>query len=201
MVSKSRPKPIDAVVIHHTVVPEQDWSQERTSAALRSSDLAYDGKAPYHRGIGNSWHYQARPDETVGYHSGNYDMNLRSVGIALTGNFNQDQPTPHQKHQLGHQIKDLMAEYHIPRNRVFLHKQVRDKPTACPGSFITKTFLDTLLHNMSCEPQKKRVTELTTQVKRLQVETRKLTGEVHEANGVIKDFENVFMETKSLLSL
>lgn len=188
--SRNRQRSVDALVIHHTVVPEQDWSISRTTKALRNSHLAYDGKAPYHRVIGKSWKYKARPDYTIGYHAGNWDMNTRSIGIALVGDFTQDQPTDYQKKELANAIRDLMKKYNIPRKRVFLHKEI--KKTACPGTFITHAFIDIILEStMSCEKYKELDKERVAQIKRLQKESRKLTGMVHGLQGEVKEFEQV----------
>lgn len=113
---------------------------------LNNSSQAYDGRAPYHRILGHDWDVAGRPDNTIGYQSGSSTVtNNQSMGIALVGNFETDTPTDYQKKRLGETLKVLMKQYGVPRSRVFLHKEVRDNPTACPGAYITKQFIDILL--------------------------------------------------------
>jgi len=151
--SIKRTKTINAIVIHHTVVPEQSATQEKASEALNRNKYAYDGKPPYHYIIGNTWDYQGRPYDTIGYHAGSPEWNAVAIGVVLVGNFNNDTITAHQKKRLGEVIKTLMKQYSIPRNRVFLHKEIRPKPTACPGSSINQQFISSLLIPMTTDQE------------------------------------------------
>ena len=201
-----RSKPIDALVIHHTVVPAQNSTQAATSAALNKNQYAYDGKPPYHYVIGNSWDYQTRPYNTVGYQAGSKYWNDVSIGIALTGNFQVDIPTAHQQKRLGEVIKELMRVYNIPRERVFLHKQVRPTPTACPGTFITQRFIDILLLDTmpTCEQQLEEAKrfdreERVPQIKRLQDESRTLTQKVRDLEQIVSDKDGTIAERDRIL--
>ena len=49
-----------------------------------------------------------RPENSVGYHAGNWLMNLQSIAICLNGNFDYDQPTDYQKTQLGSLLSRLL---------------------------------------------------------------------------------------------
>lgn len=137
------------LIIHHTVIP-QEYGQEKTLgiilAAHKAAGLAYDGRIAYHYVIGDGWVTQGRSENTVGYHAGNWLMNLQSIAICLNGNFNIDQPTDYQKQKLTTLLRELMRKYNIPRERVKLHREVRNEPTACPGAHITQSLIDSLLN-------------------------------------------------------
>jgi len=60
-------------------------------------------------------------------------MNSMSIGVALVGNFNAEQPTPRQLHSLAVLIKSLSDYYRIPASRVLGHGDVPGANTDCPG--------------------------------------------------------------------
>ncbi len=132
------------LVIHHSVTP-QNWDQQPTVDLILQSHiargLAYDGHIAYHLLVGKDWTYVGRPINSVGYHAGNWLVNLSSIAICLVGNFNNDMPTPWQEQELRKYLtlyKNLSLK---------LHKEVRLQPTACPGDHITHPYLTSLTVN------------------------------------------------------
>lgn len=119
---------IDRIVIHHNATTNKD-------VALNT--WLQGGPA------NTSAHYEITPDEIIGavgeeftaWHSGDWDMNLRSIGLEhvnSTGapNWEIDEKTYEQSARL---IKDIADRYGFPvdREHVIPHKEV--SATACPG--------------------------------------------------------------------
>lgn len=208
--TKIRTKPIDALIVHHTVTPQM-WSQEQTMKNLNASKEAYDGKAPYHRIIGHDWDTVGRPDNTVGHQSGSSTVtNDQSMGIALVGNFNEDTITPYQEKRLGEILRELSKQYSVKPERVFLHREVRDEPTACPGNKTTKSFITNLLQKPMPEktlhdfivdgmPADERITALKTQVGTLQGEVRKRDDMINSPTEGIQALKNTVADRDKLL--
>jgi hypothetical protein len=134
------------IVVHHAVMP-QDWPQAKAMSAIlsahRSAGLAYDGRIAYHWVIGDGWTAQGRPDNTVGYHAGNWLVNLSSVAICLMGNFNDNKLTPYQTKWLTEKLWDYMADYNLNRSAIKLHRNI--SATACPGRNIDLPLIYDLL--------------------------------------------------------
>ena len=59
--------------------------------------------------------------------------NNYGIGICLVGNFELTSPTPRQMIALQSLVRALMGRYHIAPEKIFSHRQVRPKPTRCPG--------------------------------------------------------------------
>lgn len=145
---------ITTIVIHHSVTP-QSWSKEKTLKVI-DDEHHNPNIHSFKNGIGLYVAYHmlifpdgnikdTRPINEVGHHAGNLPVNNVSVGICLIGNFETDQPTPEQSDSLKRILKSLMADYGITRDNIKLHKEVRLKPTACPGKNITHAYIDSLL--------------------------------------------------------
>ena len=129
-----RPSTI-GVVVHHTVTAN-NISQTALRNIFRSSFgvnyigynyvITADGK--WYTDIGHAaW----------GIHSntGAYQNN-NSVGIALAGNFEKQNPTKAQLETLSSIIKQMMRTYNVPQSRVVGHRDTA--ATACPGKNLYK---------------------------------------------------------------
>jgi hypothetical protein len=88
-----------------------------------------------------AYHWLIEPDGTarrllgdtaIGWHAGNWTINVRSAGIALAGNYEHDQPPPAQLAGAAQIINT--AYLHVARKRVFGHKEIREDLT-CPGDY------------------------------------------------------------------
>lgn len=136
-------------ILHHSVVP-QSWGKEQTITNIKNS---HDGVVPYHVVIGKDWTYTDPNQKEVKLHAGNYPVNLVSVAVCMNGNFVTDTPTPYQREQLKKTLKGWMGQYSITRANIKLHREVRLKPTACPGK-LDQNFISLLLTpTMTCEQQ------------------------------------------------
>ncbi|HHW02456.1 MAG TPA: N-acetylmuramoyl-L-alanine amidase [Thermoanaerobacterales bacterium] len=86
---------------------------------------------------------KGRPDFVQGAHCSAQGMNFKSIGIALTGNFDSiDNPYGQKGHTkpTGAQIAALkkllfylMDIYQIPQSRIIKHRDVAGAATSCPG--------------------------------------------------------------------
>jgi len=93
-------------------------------------------------GIG--YHYVVRKNGSVetgreesqsGAHAGP-DYNNRSIGICVTGNFEENDPTPDQMEALAELVLSVSEGYEIPPERVLGHRDV--SATLCPGERLYK---------------------------------------------------------------
>lgn len=91
--------------------------------------------------------WEGRPIELQGAHAGNGDANAGNVGVALSGDFDNQQPTAKQKQVLRAVIESLMATYRVPAMRLATHREVkrafRLPMTECPGKNL-QAFVDSL---------------------------------------------------------
>jgi len=78
--------------------------------------------------VGGRWKKQLS-----GGHCSNQKMNQIGIGICLVGNFEKQRPTKRQMESLSTLVMHLQKELRIPKSRVILHKEVKQKSTLCPG--------------------------------------------------------------------
>lgn len=126
------------IVIHHSATPNGSanaFDSFHRQKRHMSNGLAYhfvvgngngaqDGKIE----VGNRWKKQL-----AGGHCSNQKMNQVGIGICLVGNFQAQRPTSRQLQSLADLVRHLQREYSIPKSRVILHKEVKQKSTLCPG--------------------------------------------------------------------
>ena len=115
---------IQTIVIH--------WIVGRLSAA----DAVFanpSADASAHYGIGGNTTHQYVQEQDTAWHAGNWDMNLRSIGIEHEGG--PDLPISEDTYKTSAKlVADIASRYNIPldREHVIQHKEVR--PTQCPGT-------------------------------------------------------------------
>lgn len=66
---------------------------------------------------------------------GNREANKTLIGICCLGNFERDKINDIQKKTLFQFLQFLKIIFDWDSSLIFGHKEVRDKPTACPGRF------------------------------------------------------------------
>lgn len=111
------------IVYHHTV--DKDLTPEKINELHQARGWAGIGYHFYIRKDGTI--YRGRPENAIGSHSPS--VNNKAFGIALEGNFNEEQLTLEQKNSVIELSKYLMKKYNIKDLK--RHKDVR--PTECPG--------------------------------------------------------------------
>lgn len=149
-------KQIDAIVIHHTAnLP--GMTLERLSAMhllrLYASHYIYPPKEEkqikgqpiwsghFHNGkqVFYSYHWLVREngtierllaDNEIGWQSGNWDVNTRSIAICLDGDYRQHDPS---ERMLGAVAELIRSSYGVvPKEHIFGHEEI-NKKTDCPG--------------------------------------------------------------------
>jgi len=138
------------IVLHHTLTDRDTTTFEAVNNYHKQqwnfkSSLGY--YIGYHYFItANGKVYQGRNDWEIGAHCTQQSKNYDGIGICLTGNFDNQNPSQKQLDSLKILIEDLMAKHNIPNQNLKFH---RDYATykSCPGSNIPKDFFDTLLNN------------------------------------------------------
>jgi hypothetical protein len=130
-------KSTEYIVVHHSVTPHEEPLSAAVARIRRShvsNGLAYDGNPAYHVIVATDGIALVRPENSMGYHAGNYRINQRSLAICLVGNFSTGMPTEYQKKKLALQIHHWQKQYKVSRSAVLLHRQI--KATQCPGNHI-----------------------------------------------------------------
>lgn len=119
----------DMIVVHHTGNPsDDDLSAEDIHEMHQNQGWAGIG---YHYVIRkNGQIEQGRPEWAVGSHA--YGENWHSIGIHVSGNFEEAEPTEYQIESLAYLIGWLCEEYDLdPSVAVVGHRDLM--ATACPG--------------------------------------------------------------------
>lgn len=84
----------------------------------------------YHFAVGTDGIvYQGRRENTVGWHSSNWDCNLRSLGVCFVGSFDSQEPNGAQYKAGVRLVADLAYKYHI--TQFSRHSDYAAK--SCPG--------------------------------------------------------------------
>jgi N-acetylmuramoyl-L-alanine amidase CwlA len=114
----------DRIVVH--------WIVGKLSAA----DAVFKNPASEvsaHYGIGNNVIHQYVVEQDTAWHAGNWDMNLRSIGIEHEGGPNL--PISEETYQTSaNLIREISQRHNIPidKNHIIPHRDI--KPTQCPGT-------------------------------------------------------------------
>lgn len=153
--------PIDTIVIHHTVKPVKVVNMLSAMGLIRQYAMDYlhkktfghdlYGKAIWsnhfrdNKQVFYAYHWlisedgkatRLLDDSSIAKHAGNWGINRRSIGIALSGNFEVDKP---RKAQLACLSKLIEAYYpKVGKNWILYHSEVAD--TLCPGKRLREVF-------------------------------------------------------------
>jgi len=148
-------KDVRLLVVHHTGLVVRDDPRpavERVRALYKYHALSRSwGDIGYHYIIdeaGQIYEGRAGGSGVVGGHA--YCNNIGTVGIALLGNFEIEQPSQAQAKSLQWLLRNLSQEYGIdPKRSVQFHGKSFDAPivrhrdllsTLCPGYYLTEAF-------------------------------------------------------------
>ena len=128
---------VTTVVVHHTAGTMSNDIRQVVSEINRLHSRKF-GKMGKSLGLTISYHYLITPDgkvwrtrdlEDVGYHAGNWNVNLHSIGVCLVGNFEKYRPTRAQVQSLDRLVRRLRSERGI--SKVIPHSYCR--ATLCCG--------------------------------------------------------------------
>lgn len=143
--------PISKIVTHHSA----GVRDANNAATLVSIDKNHAARLhPERNGFGLhvAYHFlifgdgvlkETRPLNEIGYHAGNFLINVQSIGICLVGNFVKEEPSTAQLVTLRQLLSRLQKEYKIEAKNVLSHRKI--KSTACPGTNMN----DTLIFNLA----------------------------------------------------
>jgi len=140
---------IKYIVVHHSVTPRdldinKSISSFNNNHSTRFPDMSESlgYKIAYHYIISGSGEVrQTRHENAIGYHASDWGVNESSIGICLTGNFDNETPSEKQMESL----KKLIVE--IKRNHdavVIGHRDVKGVTKSCPGKNFTDKMIDDL---------------------------------------------------------
>lgn len=135
----------NALVLHHT----DDPSPKPQFAKVYAYHDAGAGKKwppghgiQYPKFIEKDGRLVETGDESrVTWHAGNAYYNECGIAVCLAGDFTREAPTPAQLDSLVKVATDLQNRWGIPDNRIFLHREVRDGGTQCPGTDLRSLLL------------------------------------------------------------
>jgi len=137
---------IDSIVLHTMV----GWIAGADARFKNSSSIvsAHYGVRMYDVPV---WQWVSEND--VAYHAGNWIVNLTSIGIEHEDAGKYNDPRPDILYQTsGKLVAEIAARYHIPIVRgtggpgIYDHRDVSDKPTACPDSLDTDRIIQIALN-------------------------------------------------------
>lgn len=122
---------IKYLIIHQTATPKTETSFEKIKRFHLRQGM---GNIAYHYFIeANGRLRKGRNESTAGTHTKASQMNLKSLGICLAGDFDFEEPEPAQLETLKKLLEFLSSKYQIPRENILGHNEVPGSVTNCPG--------------------------------------------------------------------
>ncbi len=165
-------KPLDTLVLHHTEEdPQISLAKLNAIGLLRQYGFQYlENNVPGHvvkdeavwsghfrqgKMVFFAYHWLIRPDgscerlledQALGWHAGNWEINTRSIGIALSGNYEHSTPPVAQ---LAATAQLIRAHYpSISPARILGHCEIRPELT-CPGEHFLADWREALLQDIT----------------------------------------------------
>jgi hypothetical protein len=134
---------IHRITVHHTAGPSF-WGQSDDAVAdeirrIQRYHQREQGWADigYHFLIdraGRIW--QGRDLRLQGAHA--RDQNAGNIGVALLGNYDQQEVTPAQRRSLAAFISILATRYSVSSTNLYTHREICNGKTACPGPRVAR---------------------------------------------------------------
>ncbi len=165
----SERRPVDTIVIHHTeeaadmrlgklsaiglvrqyarqylsdnVLGKHVRGEPMWSGHFRNGEMVFFA---YHWLIrANGVAERLLEDRYIGWHAGNWDVNTRSVGIALSGNYENGTPPITQIEATARVIREYYA--HVAKSGIVGHREVTEGIT-CPGADFLEEWKEKLIN-------------------------------------------------------
>ncbi len=133
------------IIIHHSLSTDHDNFDWQSIWDYHTRDNGWEAIG-YHWGIEyNKGKYEVcvgRPEMTVGAHCKELEMNQRSLGICLVGNFDINKVPKDQWKVAIDLVKKKMKEFNIPVYKVWGHGETQREAKAsyiksCPGKLFS----------------------------------------------------------------
>ncbi|MFH1232998.1 MAG: peptidoglycan recognition family protein [Patescibacteria group bacterium] len=130
-------KTSDFIIIHHSATARDSTTLNAVNKAHQKS-FNYKSSLGWYVGyhyviIGDGTVYQTRNDTDYGAHCRADNMNSKSIGICLFGNFEIEQPSEKQLESLKKIVEKLRKKYNIKNSNILGHCQINGSKTVCPG--------------------------------------------------------------------
>lgn len=119
-------------------------------SATKKIETSFEKIKKFHlyQGMGNiAYHYfieasgrlrKGRNESTMGTHTRASQMNSKSLGVCLAGEFNNEDPEPAQLKTLESLLNNLLTKYKISKEKVLGHREVYNSATECPGDSLNE---------------------------------------------------------------
>ncbi len=119
-------------------------------SATKKIETSFEKIKKFHlyQGMGNiAYHYfieasgrlrKGRNESTMGTHTRASQMNSKSLGVCLAGEFNNEDPGPAQLKTLESLLNNLLTKYKISKDKVLGHREVYNSATECPGDSLNE---------------------------------------------------------------
>ena len=124
------------LIVHHSASSRDKTTLEQIDAWHKARGFPKSKKGyfvGYHYVIfGDGIIRQTRSDDEVGAHAKEAGMNFKSIGVCLTGNFEEEDPTIAQLDALHRIVTEKSKLYSIPIEKVISHHEI-PFATACCG--------------------------------------------------------------------
>ena len=133
---------INYIVIHHSVTP-RDLPLQQSVSSFSNSHKARLHPEPNSKGLHVAYHWVVAGDgskmetrglDEVGYHASSLSMNKESLGICLTGHFDNEKPSNAQMATLKKLVCWACEEFDVSPENVIGHKDVKGVKKTCPGA-------------------------------------------------------------------
>lgn len=129
---------IEEVVLHHTWSPSAaQYAGQATWDGIRRYHMAQRGWSDigYHFGVGPDGSlWRLRPVNLSGAHVLN--RNLHTVGVAIVGNFDVEDPMTHGLPAAAKVVAKLLQRFRLGPAAVRFHREFQDK--TCPGTRVNQ---------------------------------------------------------------
>ncbi len=165
-------QPLDTIVLHHTEEDSQiSLAKLNAIGLLRQYGFQYLENNVLGRAVRGepvwsghfrqgqmvffAYHWLIRTDGTcerlledraLAWHAGNWEINTRSIGIALSGNYEHTTPPPAQIAATAQIIRTHYSS--IAHARILGHREIRPELT-CPGEFFLTAWKESLLRDIA----------------------------------------------------
>ena len=165
----SEREPINTLIIHHTEGrPQVDLDELNTQGFLLQYTQDFlkgrpilgqsitdkpvgSGHYRNERQVFYAYHWIIKPngeavrlleDKNIGWHAGNWEVNKRSMGVTLAGNFDNTPPPENQIEGLTKLIRDEYA--FINPQKILGHYEINSRKT-CPGITFTNSWREKVI--------------------------------------------------------
>lgn len=138
------------IILHHSASPQNQTAA--TINAYHKGKYNFKSELGYYSGYQyiitkDGMLHQHRKDTEAGAHTSQENMNYQSIGVCITGWYDDghnQMPTKAQQETLAQLLRDKMKEWNIPRENIKFHRDYAGYKS-CPGYHITQDWVSLIL--------------------------------------------------------